>query len=65
MEVHFVVTTQEILERKRITLDELHRRLVERNLCPCDSCAQTKDLKLKFVAHVGEVATQTIKRRSF
>jgi hypothetical protein len=39
------------------------RRLVERNLCPCDSCSQTKDLKLKFVAHVGEVATQTIKRR--
>src|SRR3954454_5034903 len=39
------------------------RRLVERNLCPCDSCAQTQKLKLKFVAHVGEVATQTIKRR--
>ncbi|HWH96593.1 MAG TPA: DUF2652 domain-containing protein [Baekduia sp.] len=39
------------------------RRLVERNLCPCVSCTQTSDLKLKFVAHVGEVATQTIKRR--
>jgi hypothetical protein len=39
------------------------RRLVERNLCPCDSCAQTNDLKLKFVAHVGEVAVQKIKRR--
>lgn len=39
------------------------RRLVERNLCPCVSCSQTADLKLKFVAHVGEVATQTIKRR--
>src|SRR3954469_20170646 len=39
------------------------RRLVEQNLCPCDSCKQTEDLKLKFVAHVGEVATQTIKRR--
>jgi hypothetical protein len=39
------------------------RRLVELNLCPCDSCTQTNDLKLKFVAHVGEVATQTIKRR--
>jgi hypothetical protein len=39
------------------------RRLVERNLCPCDSCTQTSELKLKFVAHVGEVATQTIKRR--
>ncbi|MBA3407017.1 MAG: DUF2652 domain-containing protein, partial [Solirubrobacterales bacterium] len=27
------------------------------------SCTQTSELKLKFVAHVGEVATQTIKRR--
>ncbi len=40
------------------------RRLVELNLCPCDSCTQMGDLKLKFVAHVGEVATQTIKRRN-
>src|SRR4051794_32348831 len=39
------------------------RRLVELNLCPCKSCTQTSDLKLKFVAHVGDVATQTIKRR--
>jgi Protein of unknown function (DUF2652) len=39
------------------------RLLVERNLCPCQSCTQTRELKLKFVAHVGEVATQTIKRR--
>ncbi len=39
------------------------RKLVERNLCPCDSCTQTSELKLKFVAHVGEVATQKIKRR--
>lgn len=41
----------------------VERRLVELNICPCDSCTQTRDLKLKFVAHVGEVATQTIKRR--
>ena len=33
------------------------------NLCPCDSCAQTSGLKLKFVAHVGEVATQKIRRQ--
>jgi hypothetical protein len=41
----------------------VERRLVELNLCPCESCTQTSDLKLKFVAHVGDVATQTIKRR--
>jgi hypothetical protein len=39
------------------------RQLVQLNMCPCGSCKQTTDLKLKFVAHVGEVATQTIKRR--
>lgn len=39
------------------------RRLVELNLCPCASCTQTNGLKLKFVAHVGEVASQKIKRR--
>jgi hypothetical protein len=41
----------------------VERRLVERNLCPCESCTQTSELKLKFVAHVGEVAVQKIKRR--
>ena len=39
------------------------RQLVQLNMCPCGSCKQTEALKLKFVAHVGEVATQTIKRR--
>jgi uncharacterized protein DUF2652 len=39
------------------------RRFVELNMCPCGSCTQTSGLKLKFVAHVGEVATQTIRRR--
>ena len=39
------------------------RRSVELNMCPCGSCTQTSALKLKFVAHVGEVATQTIRRR--
>jgi hypothetical protein len=39
------------------------RRLVQLNMCPCGSCKKTTDLKLKFVAHVGEVATQTIRRR--
>ena len=39
------------------------RRLIELNMCPCGSCKKTSALKLKFVAHVGEVATQTIRRR--
>jgi hypothetical protein len=41
----------------------LERQYVAANLCPCDGCTQTDNLKLKFVAHVGEVATQTIKQR--
>ncbi|MGH3480290.1 MAG: DUF2652 domain-containing protein [Nocardioidaceae bacterium] len=41
----------------------LERRYVAANLCPCDGCAQADNLKLKFVAHVGEVATQTIRDR--
>jgi len=40
------------------------RRFIELNMCPCGSCTQTSGLKLKFVAHVGEVATQTIRRRT-
>jgi Protein of unknown function (DUF2652) len=39
------------------------RRLVQLNMCPCGSCKKTDDLTLKFVAHVGEVATQTIRGR--
>ncbi len=39
------------------------RRFIELNMCPCRSCTRTSGLKLKFVAHVGDVATQTIRRR--
>jgi Protein of unknown function (DUF2652) len=41
----------------------IERQHVATNLCPCEWCAQANNLKLKFVAHVGEVATQTIKHR--
>lgn len=40
------------------------RRFVELNMCPCGSCTRTAGLTLKFVAHVGEVASQTIRRRT-
>jgi hypothetical protein len=39
------------------------RQYVASNLCPCDGCVQADNLKLKFVAHIGEVATQTIRDR--
>ena len=41
----------------------MERQHVVTNLCPCDGCAQADNLKLKFVAHIGEVATQTIRQR--
>jgi hypothetical protein len=41
----------------------LERRHVASNLCPCDGCVQANNLKLKFVAHIGEVAIQTIRQR--
>jgi Protein of unknown function (DUF2652) len=41
----------------------LERQHVATNLCPCASCTQAHNLKLKFVAHIGEVATQTIRER--
>lgn len=41
----------------------LEREYVATNLCPCAGCREAGNLKLKFVAHVGEVATQTIQGR--
>src|SRR4051794_33719929 len=38
------------------------RQYVATNLCPCKGCV-AENLKLKFVAHLGEVATQTIRDR--
>ncbi|WP_148572311.1 DUF2652 domain-containing protein [Nocardioides caldifontis] len=40
------------------------RQYVARNLCPCKGCNEAEALKLKFVAHVGDVATQTIRKRT-
>jgi hypothetical protein len=39
----------------------LERWYVATNLCPCKGCNGVDQLKLKFVAHIGEVATQTIR----
>jgi len=41
----------------------VERQYVARNLCPCAGCKEAGALKLKFVAHVGEVAIQTIRQR--
>jgi hypothetical protein len=37
------------------------RWMVAHNLCICDACQQIGRLRVKFVAHLGEVATQKIR----
>jgi hypothetical protein len=41
----------------------IERQHVVTNMCPCKSCSQATNLKLKFVAHIGDVATQNIKKQ--
>lgn len=41
----------------------VERDYVASNLCPCKGCKEAANLSLKFVAHVGDVATQTIRDR--
>lgn len=38
--------------------------MVARNMCACEACKMVGTLRVKFVGHVGEVATQTIKKRT-
>jgi hypothetical protein len=50
-----------------LMLDAFHAeqdRMIALNMCSCDGCVQAGKLKIKFVAHIGEVAMQTIGRRT-
>jgi hypothetical protein len=38
--------------------------MVARNMCSCEACKKVGTLRVKFVAHLGEVATQTIRKRT-
>ena len=50
----FVAIRKSFLDRR----DEL----AINRMCSCDGCTQAGELKLKFVAHVGEVAFQKVKK---
>ena len=39
-------------------------RMIALNMCSCPGCVEAGQLRVKFVAHVGEVAIQTIKRHA-
>lgn len=38
--------------------------MIDRNICACDACRQIGRLQVKFIAHVGEIASQTIRGRT-
>jgi Protein of unknown function (DUF2652) len=42
---------------------EKQQEIAANTLCPCEACAQVGSLRLKFVAHEGEVAEQRIRDR--
>jgi hypothetical protein len=42
---------------------EKRQEIATNTLCPCEACAQVGSLRLKFVAHAGEVAEQRIRDR--
>jgi hypothetical protein len=43
---------------------EKQQEIAANTLCPCEACAQVGSLRLKFVAHAGEVAEQRIRNRT-
>jgi hypothetical protein len=55
-------TTETAVAMHRAFHAERHR--IATNMCPCHGCEMAADLTLKFVAHLGEVARQTVKRRT-
>jgi hypothetical protein len=38
--------------------------MIDRNICACEACRQIGRLQVKFVAHVGEIANQTIRGKT-
>ena len=50
---------RQVADIRRAFVAEKQDMTVNR-LCTCDSCMKVPDLKLKFVAHVGEVAEQRV-----
>ena len=43
---------------------EKQQEIAANTLCPCEACAQVGSLRLKFVAHAGEVAEQKVRNRT-
>ncbi len=61
------LTARDLAQRALAMHHAFHARqqaIVAANTCPCDGCRQGHQLRLKFVAHVGEVAQQKVKHLS-
>ena len=54
-------TARAFVSIRKAFLDRRDELSINR-MCSCDGCTQAGDLNLKFVAHVGEVAFQKVKR---
>jgi hypothetical protein len=54
-------TFTSVVTKIRLHFLERQAQFEAERLCNCDSCIQAKQLTLKFVAHVGEVAFQRVK----
>lgn len=52
------------LSRMRQSFLARRERFAKDKICDCASCAQLKNLSLKFVVHEGEVAEQRVKRHA-
>jgi hypothetical protein len=60
-------TSDSVMELALAMHQAFHARqqwMVARNMCACDACKLVGTLRVKFVAHLGDVATQTIKKRT-
>src|SRR6185369_4555336 len=54
-------TARAFVAIRKAFLDRRDELAINR-MCSCDGCVQAGELKLKFVAHVGEVAFQKVKK---
>jgi len=54
-------TPRTLVSIRKAFLDRRDELSIDR-MCSCDGCTQAGELKLKFVAHIGEVAFQKVKK---
>ncbi|MBD0331097.1 MAG: DUF2652 domain-containing protein [Chitinophagaceae bacterium] len=58
---------QQLLQQVQTMFTRFHQHLKlydHQRICPCGACKSAVDLKLKFIAHFGEVAGYTVKKHS-